>query len=96
MTGSFEGGLGYPNIASLSIWGEITVWVPAGGYPPHGIKLISKPSRRIYRSYKELSASRPSFLKGGYRTLILRTSKGIIDSTTALKFCLGGELLAKF
>lgn len=49
------------------------------------IKLISKPGKRIYTSYKDLVGA----------TYIVRTSQGIISSQIALKLKLGGELLAK-
>lgn len=49
------------------------------------IKLISKPGKRIYTSYKDLVGA----------TYIVRTSQGVISSQTALKLKLGGELLAK-
>jgi small subunit ribosomal protein S8 len=49
------------------------------------ISVVSKPGRRIYSGYKELGS-------GSY---IIRTSKGILTSHTALKLKLGGEILAR-
>lgn len=49
------------------------------------LSLISKPGKRMYSSYKDIANS----------IYILRSSKGIISSQTALKLKLGGELLAK-
>jgi len=53
-----------------------------------GIKLISKPSRHIYRGYKEI---RP--VKGGFGTLVISTSKGVITGSEARRSKLGGEAL---
>ena len=53
-----------------------------------GIKLISKPSRHIYKGYKEIRS-----VKGGYGTLIISTSKGVVTGTEAKKSRLGGEIL---
>jgi small subunit ribosomal protein S8 len=54
------------------------------------LSLISKPGKRIYTSYKSLKD-----FNHGHKLYILRTSKGIISSQTALKLKLGGELLIK-
>jgi len=51
-------------------------------------KLISKPSRHIYKSYKDLKPA-----KQGYGLGILSTSKGIITVDEALKNKVGGEYL---
>jgi small subunit ribosomal protein S8 len=51
-------------------------------------KLISKPSRHIYKSYKDLKP-----VKQGYGLGILSTSKGIITVDEALKNKVGGEYL---
>ena len=50
--------------------------------------IISKQGKRKYISYKELND-----FNHGVKSYILRTSKGIITSQTALKHKLGGELL---
>lgn len=54
------------------------------------LTLVSKPGKRIYISYKDLCN-----FNNGFKTYLLRTSKGIITSQTALKKKLGGELLIK-
>jgi small subunit ribosomal protein S8 len=54
------------------------------------LQLISKPGKRIYIGYKNLKD-----FNNGYKLYILRTSKGIISSQTAIKYKIGGELLMK-
>ena len=51
---------------------------------------ISKPGRRIYKGAKEL---RPS--AGKFGALVVSTPKGIMDSITARKKNLGGEVLCE-
>ena len=53
-----------------------------------GIKLISKPSRRMYAGKKDL---RP--VKSGYGISVVSTSKGIMAGEDARKAGLGGEIL---
>ncbi|MBN2197820.1 30S ribosomal protein S8 [Candidatus Wolfebacteria bacterium] len=52
------------------------------------IKLISKPSRRLYIGYKDI---RP--VKHGYGLLVLSTPKGIMTNKEARKAKVGGEML---
>ncbi len=47
---------------------------------------VSKPGRRIYRSYKDLSTD-------DFTTYILSTPKGIISSKEAKKLKVGGEVI---
>lgn len=54
----------------------------------NGIKIISKPSRKLYMGYREL---RP--VKQGYGLRIVSTPKGIMTSKDAKKMKLGGEVL---
>jgi small subunit ribosomal protein S8 len=54
----------------------------------NGIKIISKPSRRLYAGYKEI---RP--VKGGHGTAVLSTPKGIMAGKEAKKNKVGGEML---
>lgn len=58
--------------------------------PKKFLHIISKPSKRCYISYKKLKD-----FNHGYKSYILRTSKGIISSQTAIKEQIGGELLLK-
>lgn len=51
---------------------------------------ISKPGRRIYRGKNELKN-----VRGIYGVVVVSTSKGIMDSTTAKKKNLGGEVLCE-
>ena len=53
-----------------------------------GIKLISKPSRKIYIGYKDI---RP--VKQGYGIMVISTPKGIITNKEAKKLKVGGEAL---
>jgi len=52
------------------------------------VKRISKPSRRVYVSYKELKP-----VMNGIGIAILSTSKGILTDKEARKLKVGGELL---
>lgn len=54
-----------------------------------GIKLLSKPSRRLYLSYKDLRKSR----RGGI--ILLTTPKGVMTDQEARKEKVGGQLLAE-
>lgn len=54
----------------------------------NGIKLISRPSRRIYASYQNLKPVRQ-----GYGLGIISTSKGIMTTKEAKKQKVGGQLL---
>lgn len=54
----------------------------------HNVELVSKSSRRVYRSYKEIKLAR-----GGI--VILSTSKGVLTGEEAKKAKVGGELLAE-
>ncbi|HNS71437.1 MAG TPA: 30S ribosomal protein S8 [bacterium] len=53
-------------------------------------KRISKPGRRIYKGSRDIKPS-----VGKYGVLIVSTPKGIMDSLTARKKNLGGELLCE-
>lgn len=55
----------------------------------HGVRLISKPSRRLYVSCKELPASS----HGG--AIFLSTPKGVFTGEEARKEKVGGELVAE-
>ncbi len=56
--------------------------------PIDGIKLHSKPSKRVYAGYKEL---RP--VQRGYGISVLSTPKGVMTDKDARKNKVGGELL---
>ena len=53
-----------------------------------GVRRISKPSRRIYKSSSDIRA-----VRSGYGALILSTSKGIMTGREAKRASLGGEAL---
>jgi small subunit ribosomal protein S8 len=56
-----------------------------------GIDRVSKPGRRIYLGAQEL----PTQFKYGKGTVVLSTSKGIIDANTAKRENLGGEVICQ-
>jgi len=64
------------------------MYFPDGSPVITDLKRISKPSRRVYVSYKEL---RP--VMNGIGIAILSTSKGILTDKEARKLKVGGELL---
>ncbi|MBI3046616.1 MAG: 30S ribosomal protein S8 [Candidatus Harrisonbacteria bacterium] len=53
-----------------------------------GIKLLSKPSRKLFAGYKDIKPVRQ-----GYGLLVLSTPKGIMDGKNAKKEKVGGQLL---
>ncbi|MCR4328297.1 MAG: 30S ribosomal protein S8 [Patescibacteria group bacterium] len=53
-----------------------------------GIKIVSKPSRRVYVPYTDLKSVRQ-----GFGAAILSTSKGIMNNSEARKQKIGGEYL---
>ncbi|MDI6592064.1 MAG: 30S ribosomal protein S8 [Patescibacteria group bacterium] len=55
-----------------------------------GLKRVSKPGQRIYKSCKDLKP-----VKGGYGIAIVSTSKGIMTDKEARKQKLGGEVLCE-
>jgi small subunit ribosomal protein S8 len=59
-----------------------------GEHAINGVKRVSKPGRRLYRSVREL---RP--VKYGHGALFLSTPKGIMTDTEARKEKIGGEAL---
>ena len=55
-----------------------------------GMKLVSKPSRRVYAKKSEIKP-----VMSGYGIAIISTSKGISSGEEARKQNLGGELIAE-
>ena len=53
-----------------------------------GVKIVSKPGRRVYRPYGEL---RP--VRQGFGIAVLSTSKGVMSNGEAYKQKIGGEYL---
>ena len=53
-----------------------------------GIRLISKPSRKLYAGYRDLKP-----VRHGYGMAVLSTPKGVMDGKSARKQKLGGQLL---
>lgn len=58
--------------------------------PIKGLRFISKPSRRIYKSYKEIKP-----VKNGEGVLVVSTPKGVITDANAREEKVGGQLLFK-
>lgn len=56
----------------------------------HGVKRVSKSSRRVYAPHDKLS-----LVKQGYGIGIVSTSKGIMTGSEAKKAGLGGEVMAE-
>ena len=54
----------------------------------NGIKLISRPSRHMYISTKDIK-----LVRSGYGIAVISTSKGIMSSKEARKQNLGGEII---
>ena len=52
------------------------------------IKRISKPGRRVYKASTEMKK-----FKNGYGTIVVSTSKGVLDNDAAHKLGVGGEVL---
>ena len=55
----------------------------------NGIKIISRPSRRLYAGYQELRKWK------SLGVLIVSTSKGVMSDKEAYKLKLGGQLIAE-
>lgn len=58
--------------------------------PLSDVKLVSKPSRRIYLKKDEIKP-----VKDGYGILIISTSRGIMTGEEAKKLGLGGQAIAE-
>lgn len=56
----------------------------------HEIKIISKPSKRVYSKQKKLYSP-----KSGYGISIISTSKGVLTSKHAKKLGVGGEIICE-
>ena len=56
-----------------------------------GIDRVSKPGKRVYLKSNEL----PTQFKYGKGTVVVSTSKGIIDANTAKREKLGGEIICQ-
>ncbi|RMD60231.1 30S ribosomal protein S8 [Candidatus Parcubacteria bacterium] len=54
----------------------------------HDFRIVSKPSRRMYRGYRELKP-----VKQGYGIAVLSTSRGVMTEREARRRKLGGEYL---
>ncbi|MBI5629626.1 MAG: 30S ribosomal protein S8 [Elusimicrobia bacterium] len=55
-----------------------------------GIRRVSKPGLRVYRSYEEIPLAR-----GGFPVTIVSTSKGVMTHSQAKEKKMGGEILCQ-
>ena len=68
---------------------DVTLKYDDAGRPViHGVKRVSKPGRRLYRSVREILP-----VRYGHGVLVLSTPKGIKTGTEARKEKVGGEAL---
>lgn len=68
---------------------DLTLLYPEGRAAITQVALISKPSRRMYTSYRDLHRAP----RGG--VILLTTPKGILSSVEARKEKVGGQLIAE-
>jgi|SRR3989344_4770622 len=69
---------------------EMVFVINEHGNKIHGLKRVSKNSKRIYQKAKDLKK-----VKGGYGSLIISTPKGIMTDKMAKEANMGGEALFK-
>ena len=62
--------------------------VPNPEKPIQGLKLLSKPSRRLYGGYRGFQR-----VRGGHGLLVISTPKGILPADAAKKEKVGGQIL---
>lgn len=68
---------------------EVTLKYKTDGTPAiAGVRRISKPGRRLYRSVKEIHP-----IRYGHGALVLSTPKGVLTDKEARKAQVGGEVL---
>lgn len=67
---------------------EVSVATNDGASKLTGVKRVSKPSKRVYKSVKELAP-----VRHGYGHLIVSTPQGIMTGEAARKAGVGGEAL---
>ncbi len=68
---------------------DVTLKYDTGGAPViHGVKRISKPGRRMYKSVHEIVS-----VRYGHGSLVLSTPKGVMTDKEAKKEKVGGEAL---
>ena len=68
---------------------DVTLVYDAAGTPKiQGVKRISKPGRRLYRSVNDIVP-----VRYGHGAIILSTPKGVLTGTEARKAQVGGEAL---
>ena len=67
---------------------EVSIVTDDDGARVHGVKRVSKPSRRVYKGAKEI---RP--VRHGYGRVILSTPQGVMTGESARKEGVGGEVL---
>ena len=73
---------------SIDVWPQIV----NGNKNMNSFKLISKPSRHIHLSVKEL---KKKLCYNPFALLLVSTSKGVMDASEAVKNNVGGEVLCE-
>ncbi len=63
---------------------------PDGSAKTHGVKRISKPSRRLYRQARDIKK-----VKDGRGLAVISTSQGLMNDNEARKSRLGGEVICE-
>ncbi len=69
---------------------EIALKYDQGKAVISGLKKISKPGQRVYKTFKELKP-----IKSGYGIAIISTSKGLMINKQASKRRIGGEVICE-
>lgn len=67
---------------------EVSVVTDEDGPRIHGVKRVSKPSKRVYKGASELQP-----VRHGYGRVIVSTPEGIMTGEAARKAKVGGEVL---
>ncbi len=69
---------------------EIALKYDEGKPAISGVKRISRPGQRIYKSFKELRS-----VKDGYGIAVISTSKGLLADREARRQKVGGEIICE-
>jgi len=67
---------------------EVSIVYDEDGPRIHGVKRISKPSKRVYKGADEIQP-----IRHGYGRVIMSTPEGIMEGGAARKAKVGGEVL---
>ncbi len=67
---------------------EVTLFSNNGGFRVHDVQRLSKPSKRVYMSMREIKP-----VRNGYGHIVLSTPQGVMTGDEAKKAKVGGEAL---